>query len=79
VFRVVAGVLGSSFIFFLVSNLGCWVGSTIYAQDFSGLIICYIAGIPFAKATILGDFIYSGILFGAFYSAQLRFSKLQQA
>jgi hypothetical protein len=77
--RIAAGALGSTAIFYLISNLGCWVGSTFYPQNISGLLACYAAGIPFAKATLLGDLIYSGVLFGAFYLAQIKFPRLVKA
>ena len=31
---------------------------------------CYAAGIPFLKGTLLGDLVYSGVLFGSFALAQ---------
>lgn len=57
------GALGSSLIFFLVSNFGCWPA---YPQTFEGLMACYAAGIPFLKGTLLGDLFYTGVLFGSF-------------
>ena len=64
--RVVAGALASSVIFFLVSNFGCWIGSSFYPQSIAGLTTCYAAGVPFLKGTLLGDISYSVALFGSF-------------
>lgn len=75
--RVIAGALTSTAIFFLVSNFGSWIGSTTYPQNFSGLMTCYAAGIPFLKGTLLGDLVYSGVLFGSFALAQKQFPVLQ--
>ncbi len=72
--KVLTGALASTVIFFLISNFGCWIGSTFYPQNFSGLITCYIAGIPFAKGTLLSDLVYSGILFGGYYFLQSKVS-----
>ena len=74
---VLMGALASTTIFYLVSNLGCWIGSTVYAQNFSGLMTCYAAGIPFIKGTLLGDLFYSGVLFGSFALMQQRFPVLK--
>ena len=74
---VLMGALASTTIFYLVSNLGCWIGSTVYAQNFSGLITCYAAGIPFIKGTLLGDLFYSGVLFGSFALMQQKFPILK--
>ncbi|WP_221452787.1 DUF6580 family putative transport protein [Mucilaginibacter sp. FT3.2] len=77
--RVIAGVITSTAIFFLVSNFGSWIDNSTYPQNFGGLITCYIAGIPFLKGTLLGDVCYSAILFGSFALAQLRFPVLRIA
>jgi hypothetical protein len=75
--RVAIGALASTAIFFLVSNFGCWIGSTTYPQNLGGLMTCYAAGIPFLKGTLFGDLFYSGVLFGAFALAQKQFPVLR--
>lgn len=77
--KVLIGALSATMIFFLVSNFGCWIGSTTYPQNFGGLITCYVAGIPFIKGTMLGDLFYTGVLFGTFGIAQLKFPALKLA
>lgn len=76
--KVLAGTLASTAIFFLLSNFGCWIGSTIYPQNFGGLLTCYAAGIPFLKGTLLGDLFYSGVLFVTFAMAQVKFPVLRR-
>jgi hypothetical protein len=71
--RVMLGVLSSTFIFFLVSNFGCWNGSTFYSQNLPGLGMCYAAGIPFLKGTMLGDLVYGVVLFGGFALVERRY------
>ena len=63
--RVVNISLVSSALFFLVTNFFAWLGSPIYPQSFSGLLTSYGAGIPFFRPTILGDLLFTGVLFGA--------------
>lgn len=72
--RVLLGVCASTSIFFLVSNFGCWVGASFYPQNFSGLIMCYAAGVPFIKGTFIGDLAYSSVLFGGYYLLQRKFA-----
>ncbi|MEY4927164.1 MAG: hypothetical protein RI894_1600 [Bacteroidota bacterium] len=74
---VFGGAIGSSVLFFLISNFGCWVGSAMYSQDLTGLIACYTAGIPFFQGTFLGDLLFSSALFGGFALAQSRFPQLR--
>lgn len=57
-------VLISSLIFFIVSNFGVWVLS--YPHTIEGLITCYIMAIPFFGYTIVGDVVWSLILFGLY-------------
>lgn len=76
--RVIGSSLGASVIFFLLTNFACWPGSTLYTQDFNGLMACYAAGIPFFGGTIAGDLFYSAILFGAVELAKPRLTFLKQ-
>jgi hypothetical protein len=63
-FRILGAALGASAVFFLVTNFACWPGNPLYAQDASGLVACYAAGLPFLKGTVAGNLIYSAVLFG---------------
>jgi len=58
-----AALLGS-LQFFLITNFAVWPGSVMYSQTASGLLACYIAGIPFLWRTLASDLFYSGLLFG---------------
>jgi hypothetical protein len=74
---VLVGALTATAIFFLVTNFGCFPGNPTYAQNFSGLMACYAAGVPFLKGTLLGNLVYTGVLFGFFAILQQRFSFLR--
>mgnify|MGYP003335744769 FL=1 len=75
--RVLGSAVLASLIFFAVSNLGCWVGSTMYPQTIGGLMTCYAAGIPFLQGTLWGDIFYSGLLFGLYHVLQNRWVSLK--
>lgn len=51
--------------FFLLSNAAAWMGG-MYDRSIIGLWEAYIAGIPFFQGTMLGDFFYTTLLFGAY-------------
>lgn len=74
--KVLGTGLSASLVFFAVSNFGVWLGSTVYSQDFGGLMACYIAGIPFLGNTIAGDLFYCTVLFGVYELARQRFPAL---
>ncbi len=68
--------VGSSIVFFLITNFAVWIGSPFYPQNFAGLLESYTAGLPFLNNGILGDLFYNTLFFGAFYLAQQRFPVL---
>lgn len=61
--RVVLGSLGSAVIFFVVSNLGVWLMSGMYQLNLAGLVECFTLALPFFRATLLSDIVYSGVFF----------------
>lgn len=64
--NVIFAALLSSVSFYLITNFGVWLGSPVYPQNFVGLIECYVAAIPFFSYNVLGDLVYSGLLFGIY-------------
>lgn len=71
--RIILFSLFSSLLFYLISNFGVWVSGSLYSPDFQGLISCYVAGLPFLKGNLLGDLVYTSVLFGVFYLATRKF------
>ena len=55
--------LSASFIFFLITNAGCWINNPMYSQSIFGLFESYIAGIPFYWNTLAGILFYSSIIY----------------
>lgn len=56
----IGAVIGTPFLFFLISNFAVWLfglslANAPYAKTFSGLMDCYAAGLPFLRGTIIGD------------------------
>jgi hypothetical protein len=86
--NVAAGVLGSSLVFFVVTNFAVWLTSDMYpaTADWSpyphtlaGLAQCYIAAIPFYKWSLAGDVFFSTVLFGAMAWVEAVNPRLQPA
>jgi hypothetical protein len=63
-YNILGGAGIASLVFYLVTNLGVWLTGTWYPHTISGLISCYVAAIPFAKWTLIGDLSYTVALFG---------------
>ena len=73
---MIASVLGSATIFYVLSNLMVWLTSGMYAISLSGLIACYVAGIPFYGRDIAGTLAYTIFLFGTLVVLSLRYRQL---
>lgn len=56
----------SSVIFFLVTNFGVWLTTTMYTKSLFGLISCFISAIPFFRNTLLSDLFYTTIFVGGY-------------
>jgi hypothetical protein len=76
---ILLATVGSSILFFIITNFAIWIGSPFYTQNLAGLMTCYVAGLPFLNNGILGDLFFSTVFFGGFYLAQLRFPVLAKA
>ena len=60
--------------FFVVSNLGVWLtginlAGVPYAKTFSGLVECYVAGLPFLRGTMLGDWGFTALFVAVMHLA----------
>jgi hypothetical protein len=55
------------FIHWIVSDLGVWYHSRLYAKTFLGFIDCLAAALPFELSFLAGTVIYSTILFSIFH------------
>lgn len=63
--RVVGAALTSSISFFLVSNFAAWAAWTdLYPRTFHGVMMSYVAGIPFFRGTVESDLFFSIAMFG---------------
>lgn len=69
---ITCATLAGSVVFFVVSNFGVWafggldINGNPYAHTWEGFLYCYEEAIRFFKYTVLGDLVYSTVLFGGF-------------
>lgn len=75
---LIGTALASSTLFFLISNFGVWVAGAMYPHTLSGLVTCYLMGVPFFRNAAVGDLLYTGVFFGlyAVIAQQLQQRKL---
>ena len=63
---VLLSSLSASFFFFIITNFGVWFSSIMYPKSLLGLIECYTLAIPFFGNALIGDLIYSVVLFASY-------------
>jgi hypothetical protein len=70
-------LLGSSTMFFLVTNAAVWIfgDGTFYPHTFGGLLQSYTMGLPFFRDRLIGDFVWSALLFGSYELLRYRVPK----
>ncbi|TGL73671.1 DUF6580 family putative transport protein [Leptospira yasudae] len=69
---VAAVSLLASVQFFILSNFSVWAFSSLYPRTSVGLLTCYIAAIPYFGGTLLGNMIYTPVLFGVLDRVELK-------
>jgi len=68
--RISLATLLGAIQFFLVTNFAAWQFLGGYPHNASGLLACYIAGVPFFWNTLAGDALYATFLFAGFALAE---------
>ena len=67
---IAGAAVASSALFFIVTNFGVWAFDSLYPRTFEGLVVCYVAAIPFFGNTLAGSLFYTTVLFGGFALAE---------
>lgn len=58
--------LAASAVFFISSNLGVWLFTSLYPKTWPGLVDCFVMALPFFRGTLVSTFISTAVLFGAY-------------
>jgi hypothetical protein len=69
---VAGGAVASATLFYIVTNFAMWTISTLYPKTLAGLVACYVAAIPYYGTMLIGDLVYSALLFGTFVWVERR-------
>ena len=60
--------------FFLTTNLGVWMTTSMYEKTFAGLVNCYVAALPFLRTTLVSDLLFVSAIFLAYHFLAQKFS-----
>jgi hypothetical protein len=58
--------VGSSIIFFLLTNFNYWYVTSLYPKTIEGVLQSYVMAIPFFRNSLVGDLFYNGLFFGGY-------------
>ena len=70
VLRISGATLLGAIQFFLITNFAVWVAFTTYPKSLTGLVACYVGGLPYFWNTLAGDALYVALLFGGYALAE---------
>jgi hypothetical protein len=64
--QVGVAALAASVLFFVVTDFAVWAADLghLYPRTAAGLAACYVAAIPFLRNSLLGDAVFTALLFG---------------
>ena len=65
--RFGSAVFINALIFYLVSNFPVWI--VYYPNTMAGLVDCYVKGIPYFGYSLVGDSVFTVLIFGLYYLA----------
>lgn len=73
-----AASVASSLAFFGITNFAVWFegSGVVYPATASGLAACYVAGLPFLQNALVGDLLFTGVLFGTWRLAVPHLSRV---
>lgn len=76
-FTIAGAAVASSILFFIVVDFGIWAMGDMYPRTLAGLIACYTAALPFLRNQMMGDLLYTAVLFGGFALLERQFPALR--
>ena len=74
--NVVLASFISASVFFLITNFAFFYPATLYPHNFSGILTSYAAGLPFFRNMVIGNMVFSAVLFSSFYLLSKRYPVL---
>jgi hypothetical protein len=74
---IAGAAIATSLLFFIVSDFGVWLTGDMYPRTLAGLVACYTAALPFLRNQMVGDLLYTAVLFGGFALLEHRYPILR--
>lgn len=71
--KIIVSSLSSSLLFFLVTNFAFLYSN--YSHTWAGITTSYINALPFFRGTLVGDIVWSAVLFGAAHAVKYFYAR----
>lgn len=75
IFTLYPLTLTFSLFFWIWTNFGVWLSTTLYPKTFMGFVACYMAAIPFLKNQLVGDLLWISVIFSLYSLCFIQESK----
>lgn len=69
----------SASVFYLITNFAFFYPVTLYPHNVSGILASYTAALPFFRNMLIGNLVFSAVLFTSFYLLSKRYPVLVKA
>ena len=66
----------SASVFYLITNFAFFYPIKLYPHNISGILTSYAAGLPFFRNMLIGNMVFSAVLFSSFYLLSKRYPVL---
>jgi hypothetical protein len=76
--RIGLVTLAASCAFYVITNFFEWVFQPWYPKTAAALVLSYVAAIPFFRNALIGDLVYTALLFGGFHLLERRYAVLRR-
>jgi len=73
--KVFAYTLAGSVLFYLITNFGVFLFTSLYPKSWAGLAECYRMALPFFRNALAGDLVYAFTIFGVYHAAVPRLAR----
>ena len=77
--NVVLASFISASVFYLITNFAFFYPVTFYPHNVSGILASYTAALPFFRNMLIGNLVFSAVLFTSFYLLSKRYPVLVKA
>jgi hypothetical protein len=75
--NTILSAISGSVVFFVLTNFASWLIDPMYMPlSIESIVRCYNLAIPFFRNSLIGDMVFTGVLFGAYQLAERGFLKV---